>query len=64
MAIQPTHSKLKFTGPQGSGSRHKGVVFYVCVCVCFVPEPLRGQVCVYVCVSVEAGPWEPRVGVS
>ncbi len=46
--------------PQGSGSHHEGVV-YVCV---FVPEPLRGQVCVYVCVLVETGLWELRVGAS
>lgn len=62
-ASQPAHTlQTAVHWPQGSGSHHKGVV-YVRVCV-FVPEPLRGQVCFYVCVLVEAGPWELRVGAS
>lgn len=47
-ASHPAHTlQAEVRWPQGSRSRHKGVV-YVCL---FVPEPLRGQVCVYVCVG-------------
>lgn len=45
-AIQPTHTKLKFTGPKAPGAATRG--WFMCLCV---PEPLRGQVCVYVCVG-------------
>lgn len=58
-ANQPTHCRLQSTGPKAQGATTRG--WFTCV---FVPEFLRGQVCVYVCVLVEAGPWELRVGAS
>lgn len=58
-ANQPTHCRLQFTGPKAQGATRRG--WFTCV---FVPELLRGQVCVYLCVLVEAGPWELRVGAS
>lgn len=58
-ANQPTHCRLQSTGLKAQGATTRG--WFMCV---FVPEPLRGQVCFYVCVLVEAGPWELRVGAS
>lgn len=47
----PAHTlQAQVHWPQGSRSCHKGGVFFLCVRLC-VPEPLRGQVCVYVCVG-------------
>ena len=49
----PAHTlQAEVHWPQGSRSCHGGGRGGGVVCVClFVPEPVRGQVCVYVCVS-------------
>lgn len=47
-AIQPTHSKLKFTGPKAPGAATRG--WFICVCVC--PWAFTwASVCLCVCVG-------------
>lgn len=61
-ASHPAHTlQAEVHWPQGSRSRHKGVV-YMCVCLLRPWAFTWASVCL--CVLVEAGPWELRVGAS